>query len=162
MTASQQTATRFYRAFQSGDAAVMASCYHPELQFSDPVFGKLSHQEACGMWGMLLERSKGHLQVEFDVLSADASEVQVQWVASYPFGKSKRPVTNVIVAKMRFEGGLIVQHHDRFDFWKWSRQALGMSGWLLGWTPFLQNKVRQQSRQLLKKHLSEQGVVQKN
>jgi limonene-1,2-epoxide hydrolase len=158
MTASQQTATRFYRAFQSGDAAVMASCYHPELQYSDPVFGKLSHKEACGMWTMLLERSKGALQIEFDILSADASEVQVKWVASYPFGKYKRPVTNVILAKMHIEGGLIVQHHDRFNFWKWSRQALGISGWLLGWTPLLQNKVRQQSRQLLKKQLSKQSL----
>lgn len=154
MTTSQETATRFYRAFQSGDAAEMANCYHTELQFSDPVFGKLNRKEACGMWAMLLERSKGALSIEFDILLADTQTVEVQWVARYPFGKEKRPVENTIHAKMQFKDGLIVQHQDHFNFWRWSRQALGLSGWLLGSTPFLKNKVRQQSRRLLMKHLS--------
>ena len=38
--------------------------------------------------------------------------------------------------------GLITRHRDRFDFWRWSRQALGPAGWLLGWTPLLRAKVR--------------------
>ena len=43
----------------------------------------------------------------------------------------------------------VEQHHvfaarqrDRFDFWRWARQALGAPGWLLGWSPLLRNKVR--------------------
>jgi hypothetical protein len=154
MTSSQETATRFYRAFQSGDAAEMANCYHAELQFIDPVFGKLNRKEACGMWAMLLARSKGALSIEFDILSADIQTVEVRWVARYPFGNEKRPVENIIRASMQFKEGLIVQHHDHFDFWRWSRQALGLSGWLLGSTPFLKNKVRQQSRRLLMKYLA--------
>jgi len=153
---SQQTAVRFYRAFQNGNALEMASCYHPEVQFSDPVFGKLNHAEVCGMWAMLLERSKGALQLEFTVLSTAADSSQVQWIASYPFGKQKRLVKNLIVAEMQFQEGLIVQHHDQFNFWKWSLQALGWSGLLLGWTPWLKNKVRQQSWQILRKYLAEQ------
>ena len=31
---------------------------------------------------------------------------------------------------------------DRFDFWKWSRQALGLPGWLLGWSSALRAKVQ--------------------
>ena len=38
--------------------------------------------------------------------------------------------------------GLIATQRDRFDFWAWSRQALGRAGLLLGWTPMLKNKVR--------------------
>jgi len=38
--------------------------------------------------------------------------------------------------------GLIATQRDRFDFWAWSRQALGAPGLLLGWTPMLKNKVR--------------------
>ena len=38
--------------------------------------------------------------------------------------------------------GLIIKHRDRFDFWTWSRQALGTPGLLLGWTPMLRKKVR--------------------
>jgi hypothetical protein len=36
---------------------------------------------------------------------------------------------------------LIVEHVDRFNFWRWSRQALGLPGLVLGWTPVLRKKV---------------------
>jgi hypothetical protein len=58
-------------------------------------------------------------------------------------------VVNEIDASMRFEDGLIIEHRDSFDFWKWSRMALGPSGLLLGWTPMVRNKVRAQSKLML-------------
>ena len=55
-------------------------------------------------------------------------------------------VHNVIDGYFTFDPqGLIATHRDRFDFWAWSRQALGLSGTLLGWTPMLRNKVRTQA-----------------
>jgi hypothetical protein len=147
-------ATSFYTSFTQADAAGMAACYHPEVRFSDPVFGNLTHTEVCAMWQMLLERSQGNLQIEFKVLSSNESGASVEWIARYPFGKPKRPVVNVIHADLKMRDGLIVLHEDHFDFWHWSKQALGWSGWLLGWTPFLRNKVGQQSKQLLAKYLS--------
>jgi hypothetical protein len=30
---------------------------------------------------------------------------------------------------------------DDFDIWKWSKQALGLTGYLFGWTGFMQNKI---------------------
>ena len=50
-------------------------------------------------------------------------------------------MVNDVHATFRIENGLIVDHVDRFSFWKWSRQALGTKGLLLGWTPFLRAKV---------------------
>jgi hypothetical protein len=44
-----------------------------------------------------------------------------------------------------FKNGKIVRHRDQFNLWKWARQALGLKGLLLGWTPFLQNAVRAQA-----------------
>ncbi|MGH6638900.1 MAG: hypothetical protein ACREBY_09910, partial [Polaromonas sp.] len=51
--------------------------------------------------------------------------------------------------------GLISRHRDRFDFWAWSRQALGTPGVLLGWTPFLRRKVRAQAAENLQKYLTQ-------
>ena len=48
-------------------------------------------------------------------------------------------------AAFRFRDGLIADHVDAFDFWRWARQALGPSGLLLGWTPMLRSKVRGQA-----------------
>ena len=44
-------------------------------------------------------------------------------------------------------------HRDRFSFWRWSRQALGLPGVLLGWSPSLKRKVRSTAAGNLKKFL---------
>ena len=50
---------------------------------------------------------------------------------------------NQIKAAFLIENGKIVKHVDTFSFYKWSKQALGTGGLLLGWTRLLKNKVRQ-------------------
>ena len=42
---------------------------------------------------------------------------------------------------------MIVEQTDTFDLWRWSRQALGLKGWLLGGTSFVQNKIREEGAQ---------------
>jgi len=58
-------------------------------------------------------------------------------------------VHNIIHAQFRFSGDTIVEHIDNFSFWRWSSQALGPVGLLLGWSPFLKAKVRAQAAQAL-------------
>ena len=60
---------------------------------------------------------------------------------------------NIIEAQFTFQDGLIHTHRDTFDFWRWSRQALGPAGVLLGWTPMLHNKVRREARRGLDAYL---------
>jgi hypothetical protein len=71
--------------------------------------------------------------------------VTAHWDAHYTFSATGRAVHNAIDAQFTLRDGLIVRHVDRFDFWRWSRQALGVPGWLLGWTPLLKAKVRAQA-----------------
>ena len=54
-------------------------------------------------------------------------------------------VVNDIQARFVLRDGKICEHHDSFDLWKWSRQALGFKGLLLGWTPLVSNAVRAQA-----------------
>ena len=142
---NQELITSFYQAFQDLDAATMADCYHPEATFKDPAF-ELQGAEIGQMWAMLIERSKGQLDISFSGIQADDTSGQANWEAKYTFSASKRPVHNVIQAEFKFRDGKIIQHIDQFDFWKWSRMALGPIGYLLGWSSFLQNKVRKQAR----------------
>jgi len=129
----------FYRAFQRRDGATMASCYTPDATFRDPVFA-LQGERVGAMWRMLCERGKD-LRVEFSDVRADGDRGSAEWQAWYRFSKSGRPVHNVIHAEFRFRDGLICEHVDSFDFWRWSRQALGPTGLLLGWSGWLRNKV---------------------
>ena len=135
---------RFYQAFQRRDAEAMIACYSDDVVFDDPVFGRLQGQDAGDMWRMLVGRAE-QLQVSVDQVAADADQGQAHWLARYRFGPKQRLVVNDCQARFGFRDGLICRHRDSFDFWRWSRQALGVPGWLLGWSPMLRSKVRAQA-----------------
>ncbi len=120
----------------------MQGCYADHATFSDSVFINLNANQARAMWQMLISRGKD-LVLEFKVVSSNGNQVQAEWVAYYTFGATKRQVCNHIKAEFEVVDGKIVRHIDRFDFHTWAKQALGPIGLLLGWTPYLQNKVRQ-------------------
>lgn len=128
---------RFYGAFARRDWAAMAACYHPDARFSDPVFPDLDAAGVQAMWKMLLT-SGSDLRITHRVLDANTCA----WEAFYTFSRTKRPVHNRVTSRFVFRDGLIVEQVDRFDFWRWSRQAMGPLGMVLGWTPFLQRKVQ--------------------
>jgi hypothetical protein len=140
-------AERFYDAFSVADHHTMGLMYAPTATFSDPVFPMLSGPEAALMWEMLLTRSKD-FSVSYNVREDD-SRAEVVWVARYRFGRKSRQVENRVRTEMTFQAGRIVRQVDRFNFWLWSRQALGLPGWLLGWTPVVQKKVQTDAQQQL-------------
>lgn len=137
---------RFYRAFQQKDGEAMAACYHPDVEFSDPVFTDLKGSRAGDMWRMLTGRAKD-LTLEFSDVHADDTTGRAHWEARYTFSATGRPVHNIIDATFTFRDGKIVRHVDRFDLWRWAGMALGMKGKLLGWAPFVQGKIRAQAAQ---------------
>lgn len=157
MHPNAQLLTDFYSAFQRRDADAMAACYHPEAEFSDAVFVGLRHGGVTSMWRMLCERGKD-LRLEFRDIQADERTGRAHWEAYYTFSATGRKVHNIIDAEFEFRDGKILRHRDRFDFHRWSRQALGPTGLLLGWTPFLRNKVQGTARGSLEKFMQERGV----
>ena len=136
-----QLIERFYTAFQKRDGAGMAACYASDVKFSDPVFPDLQGARAGGMWKMLCGRA-ADLRVEFRDVQATDTGGSAHWDAYYTFTATGRKVVNRIDATFKFRDGLISEHRDVFDFWAWSRQALGPTGLLLGWSPMVKNKVR--------------------
>ena len=130
----------------------MAACYGDHVTFEDPAFGELHGDDARDMWRMLIGRG-ADMSLTHTVLEASDTTAKVNWIADYTFSTG-RPVRNDIIATMKIEDGLIVDHRDDFDMWKWSRQALGIPGLLLGWSPPLQNKVRKTALAGLRKYQS--------
>lgn len=94
---------------------------------------------------MLAQRAKGFSLTFRDVI-ADEARGSAHWEARYQFSKTGRKVHNVVDAAFVFSNGRIVKHEDRFDFWRWTRMAFGVPGVLLGWTPVLKGKVREEAR----------------
>ncbi|MBA3670969.1 MAG: nuclear transport factor 2 family protein [Gemmatimonadaceae bacterium] len=150
MHPNAETITRFYSSFQRHDAEGMIACYAPDVEFSDEVFTDLRGPQAGAMWRMLCTRS-GDLEITVNDVTADGTTGHAHWDARYTFSTTGRRVHNSIDASFEFRDGRIVRHRDRFSFWRWSRQALGATGWLLGWTPMVRNKVRGQAAAMLAK-----------
>jgi len=131
----------------------MAACYLPHVRFRDPVFGQLDGRGAGHMWRMLTSRSED-LRVELVEHRADADAGRARWIARYTFTATGRPVVNDVQARFRFADGLIADHEDSFSFWRWSRQALGPVGLMLGWTPILPAVTRSRARAELGRYAS--------
>src|SRR5438105_12883584 len=128
---------RFYTCFKQRDTEGMIACYHPEIEFSDPVFPDLKGERAGAMWRMLAARAKS-LELHFSDVMADDLRGSASWEAIYPFSATGRRVHNKIRASFEFKDGKIYRHRDDFDLWRWAGMALGLKGQLLGWLPSVQ------------------------
>jgi SnoaL-like domain len=153
---SRQTIERLYAAFARLDGEEMQACYAANASFEDEVFKLEGAREIGGMWRMLCDATKSSPDslAHWKLVTSDITERSAHWDAHYIFSATGRSVLNRIDAEFAFDKrGLIVRHRDRFDFWAWSRQALGAPGWLLGWTPLLRNKVRGRAAASLRRFL---------
>jgi len=136
---------RFYAAFARGDGDAMAACYTPDARFNDPVFTGLQGEEPGAMWRMLTSRATD-LEIELREHEAGDETGSAHWIATYTFTQTGRPVVNDVRASFHFRDGLIAEHRDDFSFHRWSRQALGTPGLLLGWTPILRGATGKRAR----------------
>jgi len=134
----------FYQAFQRLDWEAMTECYHPQVEFSDPVFMSLNAQEVIDMWHMLCAKAED-FELTFSHIDADDHSGSARWEATYRFPQTARLVKNVIFAEFQFSEGKIIRHSDHFSFWNWSKSALGASGLLLGWSGYFRRKVQQRA-----------------
>ncbi|MFZ1371810.1 MAG: nuclear transport factor 2 family protein [Ferruginibacter sp.] len=144
---------KFYSAFQQLDHRGMNSCYSDDIVFFDPVFGFLRGDEVRSMWEMLCKNAKDFSLTYSNIKHLDDEYSTCEWVATYTFSKTGKKVVNRIKANMLFADGKIIEHSDAFSLHKWSSQALGFTGWLLGWNRFFQRKIQNGARKNLVKFM---------
>ncbi len=131
----------------------MQNCYADNHVFNDPVFGILQGDEVKVMWKMLAKNAK-NFSLEYNSIECDGEYGTCNWIAFYTFSKTGRRVVNNVKAHLRIENGKITEHTDEFDFYKWSRQALGLPGMLLGWSGYLKNKIKHDAKTRLYKFMN--------
>jgi len=149
--------TKFYTAFQNKEAETMLSCYHPDIIFTDAVFGTLHEVRARGMWKMLCEAGKD-LEISFSNVESEDNTGSAHWEAHYTFSQTGRKVHNKIDAKFKFKDGLIIEHNDVFNLRKWAGQALGFKGKILGGTSFFKKKLRAQTNKKLDRYILDNNI----
>jgi len=141
MNENEQLIRNFYSAFQNKDYKTMQESYADNAVFSDPVFKNITSEQVKSMWEMFCLNGKD-LTIEISQVSASEFKAQAKWKASYIFSATGRKVVNHVKANFVLENGKILSHTDHSNFYKWTCQALGLKGILLGWTPIVKNKIR--------------------
>ncbi|TKC55839.1 nuclear transport factor 2 family protein [Pedobacter hiemivivus] len=149
MNDNEQLIQHFYTSFQRKDIQAMQDCYAADATFSDPAFTNLNAAEVRSMWAMLLKSGKD-MRIEFKNIKGNEDGATAEWDAWYTFSATGNKVHNSIKASFLIENGKIVKHTDHFNFYRWARQSLGLTGILLGWTSFLRNKVSTTAKKKLK------------
>jgi ketosteroid isomerase-like protein len=144
------TIRRLYDALDAMDGETMASLYAPDAVFEDPAFGELHGSEATEMWRMLCDTATD-LAVTASNVEADDASGSADWVATYTFSQTGRPVENRVHAEFRFSDGKIAEHRDSFSMWRWAPQALGAPGYLLGSNPVGRALMQKRARGTLEK-----------
>ncbi len=131
----------------------MQSCYADNAVFNDEVFTDLNAEEVRAMWEMFCVKGKD-MQISFSDAVTDGETGSAHWIAHYTFSKTGKKVVNRIKAHFVFADGKIIKHTDQFDFYHWARQALGITGKILGWTSFLREKVKREAMKNLKAYMA--------
>lgn len=146
---------KFYSSFDNLDYIGMNSCYHPEAQFSDPAFGTLQCDDIKYMWQMLCSSQvKENFKVNYSNIECKTNSGVADWQAIYVFSKTSNRVHNSIHSKFIFKDGLIFRQTDDFNLYNWARQALGLKGLILGWTPFFRRQLQQRTSSMLSRYRS--------
>lgn len=153
MDTNKQLIEHFYTCFKNKDYKGMQACYADNAIFTDSVFKNLNADQVKAMWQMLIQKGKD-LRIEFNDVSANDKTGNAHWDAYYTFSATGKKVINKIDAAFEFENGKIIKHTDSFNFYTWAKQALGISGLLLGWTGFLQKKVTAQAMKNLENFMA--------
>lgn len=149
----EQIIEKFYLAFKELDAEAMVKHYHDDVIFSDPAFGTLKGERAKNMWRMLIASQKNkQFTINFQDVFYENELGKATWEAHYKFSKTNRPVHNTIHAEFKFKDGLIIEHKDVFNLYRWAKQALGFKGYLLGGTNFFKERLQKSTSNMLDKY----------
>jgi hypothetical protein len=152
---SATTIKTLYAAFARLDGEAMQKCYAKDATFQDEVFSLQGREQVGGMWRMLCDATKAKGRDVWRLESSAITPKSAHWEAHYRFSTTGRMVHNIIDAEFEFApDGTIRRHRDRFDFYRWSRQALGVPGVLLGWTPMLRKAIQAKAAQGLAAYLA--------
>lgn len=143
----------FYEYFASLNASGMNSCYADEIVFYDPVFELLRGDEVRYMWEMLCRNAKDFTVTYSNIIDQGEGYFTCDWVANYTFSASGKKVINKVRANMKIENDKIIEHSDAFSLHKWAAQALGFSGWLLGWNSVYQRQIKNKAKRKLLEYM---------
>lgn len=148
---------RFFDALRRCDKAALRDCCSPGLRFDDPLISITGRDDRLDWCTLLWTPCDGDGQriwhLELDDVHTRGPLGTARWNLRYRYTPTGRLIELAVTSQFTFDpDGSITAQRDSFDFWRWSRQAHGLLGLLLGWTPLLWDQARDQARVSLEDH----------
>ena len=128
----------------------MVACYAPDahvLRSGVPASRRRGRRPRCG--GCSARAARISRVVASDIEADDADRPRALGRDVHVFGDRAPRREPRSTRRSRFATAGSSRHVDRFDLWRWLRQALGRKGALLGWLPPVQRAVRAQAAKAL-------------
>ncbi len=154
-TSNYQLLLTFFTAFAKKDLDAMLDCYHKNVVYDDVSFGKQQQEKAKAVWRFLIKNVGEKAVITFSNIQTSATSGQANGTITYYFGKRK--ITNEITATFHFQDGKIIYHKDEYNLWKWSQQAFGFVGYLIGWSLAFRWLIRWQMQRSLQAFIRHQS-----
>lgn len=144
---------KFFEAFKKLDANAMNACYADDIGFYDPMFDLLKGEQVKAMWQMLCKNASNFSLTYTHITDLGDGYYTCNWEATYLYSITKRKVVNTAKAFFKIENEQIQEHSDAWSLHKWSGQALGYSGKLLGWMGLFRNRIKNTAKKKLLQYI---------
>lgn len=137
----------FYAAYQQHNYRAMKACLHPDVEFSDLAFERLSGDDVFAMWRWFTaphgERTEAVRVVFYAVDGVEDDVVYARYEVDYSLGGANR-INYLIYSELTLCDGRIVRHLDipTISNYQFARMAMGFPKCLLALTPFFEPILR--------------------
>ncbi len=149
---------QFYDALNRGDYKFVNRLYHSDARYKDEIFD-FQGAEIHALW-YSATRPEMKLFAKLESIHEENDKVVTEWIMTYTLDVINRRISLREKGTFVFQGEKIIKHTDEYDFWSWCTQAFGIIGRALGWSVWLQNRVKKQARKsVLAQLYSSQGLL---
>jgi hypothetical protein len=151
---NREVVTAFFTGYQRHQADSMIACLHPEVEFSDLAFQRITGAQVQAMWRWFCEKP---VEVpSFELTKDEGDRVQARYRVKYSL-EGGRVVDYVIVADFTLQSSKIVRQVDTptISNFAFARMALGFPACLLALTPLFKTVIRSGMRKKLTRFQTE-------
>jgi len=122
---------KFFKAVQTQDVKAIGECYHNDIEYYEPAYGKMTGPRALGYWSFFFSQVK-EMQCEYDGLKINGDKGTLHIEEWYTWSATGHAVHNLVDCEFDFKDGKIFRHIDNYNLNAWAFQSLGAK--YLGWT----------------------------
>jgi hypothetical protein len=137
-----QLIERVYAGIANHDLTAISECYHEDARFRDIAFECQGRARIHQMWHLVCH--SGRPAVSGTSFDANDRSGSGKWHAEYWIDRTDddpgRFVVNDLRSTFTFRDGLILEHHDRCNWFKWANQAFPFPKNVAAYVPAVRKK----------------------